>query len=254
MPDPESTTCSCCSRRKFLGATLAALFPAVSAFAEKVHMVRKGETLSGLARHYKVPLAELAVANGLTTTTNIKIGQRLKVPLKPTVPAPGAKRPQLASDLKKEFDRTKIENGRWKHVVVHHTATAVGTFKGIDRDHRQRRHMENGIAYHFLIGNGKGMKDGEIKASRRWREQLQGGHLASEELNMISLGICLVGNFETGQPSSRQLQSLASLINYLLPRCRLGRSAVKTHQQINTVFTVCPGRKFPMMDLLGMIA
>jgi hypothetical protein len=33
----------------------------------------------------------------------------------------------------------------------------------------------------------------------------------------------------------------------------LGRSAVKTHQQINTVFTVCPGRKFPMKELLGMI-
>ncbi len=114
--------------------------------------------------------------------------------------------------------------------------------------------MENGIAYHFLIGNGRGMRDGEIMASRRWDEQLQGGHLASEELNLISLGICLVGNFETEVPTTRQLQSLASLINYLLKRCRLGRSAVKTHQQINTIFTVCPGRNFPFKALLGMIA
>jgi len=211
-------------------------------------MVRKGETLSGLARQYDLPLAELAVANGLTTTTKIKTGQRLKVPSKTP------ERPALTFALKREFDRTKIKAGLWKHVVVHHTATPVGTFQGIDRDHRERLHMENGIAYHFLIGNGNGMKDGEIKASRRWREQLQGGHLKSEQLNMISLGICLVGNFEISQPSSRQLQSLASLINYLLKRCQLGRSAVKTHQQINTVFTLCPGRKFPWKDLMGMIA
>ncbi len=248
MADSELTNCSCCSRRRFLGATLVALFPAAVALADQTHLVRKGETLSGLARKYEVPLAELAVANGMTTSTKIKTGQRL------TVPTKGAKLPQLDSALKKEFDRTKIKPGRWKHIVVHHTATSVGTFQGIDRDHRERRHMENGIAYHFLIGNGKGMKDGEIKASRRWTDQLQGGHLASEELNMISLGICLVGNFETSQPSRQQLQALASVVNYLLGRCRLGRSAVKTHQQINTVFTVCPGRKFPIKELLGMVA
>lgn len=248
MAATDFTNCSCCSRRKFLGTTLVALVPALSVLADRVHMVRKGETLSGLARQYEVPLAELAVANGLTTTTKIKTGQRLKVPSK------ADDHPQLEASLKKEFDRARVKSGRWKHVVVHHTATVVGTFQSIDRDHRQRRHMENGIAYHFLIGNGKGMKDGEIVSSRRWTEQLQGGHLASESLNMISLGICLVGNFETAQPSDRQLQSLASLINYLLARCRLGRSAIKTHQQINTVYTVCPGRKFPLRELLTMIA
>lgn len=248
MPVAKSMICSCCSRRKFLGAAVVALFPVLSVFADKIHLVRKGETLSGLARRYQVSLTELAVANGLTKTAKINTGQRIKVPSQPSV------QPQLATGLRKEFDRTKIKTGRWKHIVLHHTAEPAGTFQGIDRYHREERHMENGIAYHFLIGNGNGMKDGEIKASRRWTGQLQGGHLRSEELNKVSLGICLVGNFETDQPSQRQLQALASLINYLLKRCRLGRAAVKTHQQINTVFTVCPGRRFPFRDLMGMIA
>lgn len=241
--------CSCCSRRKFLGAALAAFFPVGSLLADKIHLVRKGETLSGLSRQYGIPLAELAVANDLTTSAKIKTGQRLTIPVKtPDLPA-------LSFTRKKELDRTAVKAGRWKYIVIHHTATAEGTFRGIDRVHREQQHMENGLAYHFLIGNGKGMKDGEIQASRRWTGQLQGGHLKSEEQNQISLGICLVGNFETGEPPSRrQLEALAGLINYLLKRCRLGRSAVRTHQQINTVFTICPGRKFPLKQLMGMIA
>ncbi len=240
-------TCPSCSRRKFLGLTLVALFPSLPAFGAMVHVVRKGETLSGIARKYGVSLPELAVANSLTTRTQVQTGQRLTVPVRGV-------RPQLGRELKKKFDQTRVKAGRWKYVVVHHTASDVGTFHGIDLYHRERRHMENGIAYHFLIGNGKGMKDGEIVASRRWTEQLQGGHLASEELNQISLGVCLVGNFEKTAPTSLQLQSLASLFNYLLARCRLGRSAIKTHQQINTVFTICPGRNFPVKKLLEMVA
>ena len=57
--------------------------------------------------------------------------------------------------------------GMWKHIVVHHTATPSATPGGIDRFHREQRHMENGMAYHFLIGNGHGMRDGENRKARR---------------------------------------------------------------------------------------
>jgi LysM repeat protein len=247
MAGSDALSCSCCSRRKFLGAALVALFPTLAVWADAIHVVRKGETLSGLARKYEVPLAELAAANDLTTTAKIKIGERLKIPVR-------HKHPQLDRELARQLDKTRVKPGRWKHIVVHHTAEPVGTFQAIDRYHREELHMENGIAYHFLIGNGKGMKEGEIKASRRWTGQLQGGHVRSEELNQISLGICLVGNFEKQVPSQRQLEALAGLINYLLKRCRLTRAAVKTHKQINPVSTLCPGRKFPVRELMGMVA
>ncbi len=240
-------TCSCCSRRKFLGLALAGLFAGLPALADKVHVVRKGETLTGLSRRYEVGLAELARANDLTTKSKIQIGQRLIVPV-------AGDFPQISSALKKQLDRTPIKRGHWKHIVVHHSATASGTVAGMDRHHREVRHMENGLAYHFVIGNGKGMPDGEIVAAPRWTKQLAGGHLASEQLNKVSLGICLVGNFEERPPTSRQLRTLASLINYLASRCQLSKAAVKTHQQINTVSTRCPGRKFPVKSLLEMVA
>ncbi len=44
------------------------------------HMVRRGETLSGLAERYGVTVSALAGANGLSSTSGIRVGQRLKVP------------------------------------------------------------------------------------------------------------------------------------------------------------------------------
>jgi len=105
--------------------------------------------------------------------------------------------------------------------------------------------MEHGLAYHFVIGNGNGMQDGEVAVGTRWRWQLDGGHLASEAQNRISLGICLVGNFDEDKPTPRQMASLVALVQALLKRCHLPVNAVKTHQQINVINTRCPGRYFP---------
>lgn len=231
----------------FLGTTLVALFSGASALAERQHTVKKGETLSGLSRKYGVTLPSLAGANGLTTKTKIKIGQKL------VIPNSTSEKPRIDSSLKKKLDRTVVKRGRWKNIVIHHSATSVGSVKGMDEYHRNVRHMENGLAYHFVIGNGKGMPNGQIAAGGRWSKQLPGGHLASESLNRVSLGICLVGNFEKSTPTSSQLKALAALTNYLLGRCLLSRSAVKTHQQINTIYTVCPGKKFPITSLKKLL-
>jgi N-acetylmuramoyl-L-alanine amidase len=44
------------------------------------HRVGRGETLSGLAARYRVPLGDLARANGLSTRTRLLKGQRLVIP------------------------------------------------------------------------------------------------------------------------------------------------------------------------------
>ena len=110
--------------------------------------------------------------------------------------------------------------------------------------------MENGLAYHFVIGNGDGMTDGEIDVGRRWKEQLDGGHLALESLNRKSIGICLVGNFDKTKPTSKQLDSLEALVEYLMKRCHLSKTAVRTHSQIHPRHTRCPGSKFDQTAFL----
>ena len=136
--------------------------------------------------------------------------------------------------------------GLWRHIVVHHTATPGATPRGIDRFHREQRHMENGMAYHFLIGNGHGMGDGEIYIGERWKRQIQGGHLASEQLNMSSIGICLVGNFESKPPTERQMKSLDALIRKLRQQTGLSMAAVTTHRSIHPRHTSCPGKYFSL--------
>ncbi len=48
--------------------------------SSRTHTVRSGETLSGLAQQYGVRLSALAGANGLTSKSRIRVGQKLEVP------------------------------------------------------------------------------------------------------------------------------------------------------------------------------
>lgn len=45
-----------------------------------VHVVKAGETLSSLGRHYDVPRAQIAKANGLSPNASLRTGQRVTIP------------------------------------------------------------------------------------------------------------------------------------------------------------------------------
>lgn len=221
-----------------LGAAAAA--PAVLA-EDRVHVVQKNETLSGIARQHGLSASALARYNGLSRQDRIYAGQRLLIPAK----SAASYRLDLPAAVRSAIDNAKVQPGRWRYIVIHHSATDVGSVKAMDTYHRQVRHMENGLAYHFVIGNGQGMDDGQIAVGQRWTRQLDGGHLATDDLNRVSLGICLVGNFDHKKPTRKQMASLKALVLALMDRCKLSPQAVKTHQQINPVHTRCPGRYFP---------
>lgn len=211
--------------------------------AETKYTVRRNDTLESVAKAHGVTVTALLHANrALSRPDQIRPGQILRIPPRP---APAKKPAASESALAKRLNPIVVQPKKWKHIVIHHSATDSGTAKGMDRYHREVRHMENGLAYHFLIGNGHGMSDGEITIGKRWSDQIKGGHLASEAMNEESIGICLVGNFDEDRPTKKQMAALRELVDYLLDRCRLNSECVKTHQEINTVFTRCPGEKFP---------
>jgi LysM repeat protein len=211
--------------------------------SETVYTVRKNDTLTRIARLYGLSVAEVARHNRIASSSVIYVGQRLRIPSK-NKPA----NPVLSSAVRSAIASAKVRKGRWRYIVLHHSGTANGSMQGMDEYHRSRRRMENGLAYHFVIGNGKGMADGSVGVGRRWTTQINGGHLASESLNEVAIGICLVGNFDKQGPTTKQLASLKALLSALRSRCGLPAAAVKTHQQINPVYTRCPGRHFPSSD------
>lgn len=213
------------------------------------HKVRRGETLAVLAKRYQCSVADIRAHNTLADPDLIVVGQVLRIPIAGGHPGGTTSRPdpsrQLPAHVQAVIDGTRVRSGRWRHIVIHHSATLVGSGKSMDRYHREERHMENGLAYHFVIGNGHGMGDGEIYIGNRWSKQLPGGHLAIEALNQISLGICLVGDFEKKAPTRRQLDSLEALIRALEKKLGLTTSAVTSHRLIHPKHTKCPGRHFP---------
>ncbi len=146
--------------------------------------------------------------------------------------------------------RAPVQRARWKFIIVHNSGTRQGNARAFDYYHRRVRRMKNGLAYHFVIGNGTSSRNGQIEIGDRWRRQINGGHVHSDYLNNIALGICLVGDFNRDQPTRAQLEACEELIRYLRERC--GQSEghslmVRPHREVNPPrwATDCPGDAFP---------
>lgn len=210
------------------------------------YKVRSGDSLSDIAKKYKVSLKTLTSLNNIPRANQIKIGQVIKIPLAPGVtPPPIVTGPQLASSDLQALERIRTKTKQWRHIVIHHSGTRVGSAKGMDSYHRNERRMENGLAYHFVIGNGRGMKDGELFIGDRWKKQIQGGHVSSYTLNQISVGICLVGDFSKTRPTAKQMETLEALVEYLMGKTSVPVARVTTHTLIHPNHTICPGKYFP---------
>ena len=83
----------------------------------------------------------------------------------------------LTRAVRERIDAAAAPRGRWGHVVVHNSATKRGNAKVFEYYHRQVRGMGDGLAYHFVIGNGTYSGKGEVEVGSRWDSQLDGGHL-----------------------------------------------------------------------------
>ena len=149
------------------------------------------------------------------------------------------------SSLKREL--TVAELREWSAIVLHHTATETGSVESIDAEHRARRDAQGnpwkGIGYHFLIGNGRGMKDGEIVPTFRWKDQIDGAHAGNAQYNQTGIGICLVGNFEEAPPTEAQVKAARRLIAELQTLCDIEMPGIVRHGDVKA--TACPGKLFP---------
>ena len=135
----------------------------------------------------------------------------------------------LETDL--EF---KSLNGRYdtNMIVIHH----VG---GVDRDYDATEihgwHLEQGwagIGYHFVI-----RKDGTIERGRP--EWAIGAHAYG--FNSESIGVNLAGNFDEGEPTKEQLNSLVELLQYLCGEYNIEPNKDNLVGHRDLMATACPG-------------
>lgn len=153
-----------------------------------------------------------------------------------------------------------LQRGRWKTIVIHHSASPKATPQGMDSWHRIGRGWVNGLGYHFVIGGGVNYPDGEIFVGPRWKQQIQGAHCASTAgryfglwrdggfYNDHGIGICLIGDFENGQPTPKQMAALQQLVSFLEGQTGIDPSNIYGHGEV-THKTQCPGR---YMNIAGL--
>ena len=208
---------------------------------------RQGTNLLRVARVILVLAAAMAAGAGLCYAV---------MPDAEPVVKPQLRRPETI------FPPEMASLRRWRYIVIHHTATEVGDVERIDLYHRQERNFKNGIGYHFLIGNGNGdgTPDGRLEYTSRWMKQQSGAHadvvkpLPTLEdfagrygYNQYGIGIALVGDFNQGRPTLKQMDTLTYAAHVLCDRFGIPLTRVYLHKDL--VATECPGRKFPAGDL-----
>lgn len=208
------------------------------------YTIKKGDSLGGIASRFGVKSSDLIKLNQINQPNLIKVGQKIKIPLGKKAPVKPS--PSLSSSVLKAL--AGVENSsRWKRIVIHHSATPVDDALNMHQVHLKQRRMKNGLAYHFVISNGsRKASDGEIYIGGRWKKQLDGGHMKQSSLNKTGIGICLIGNFELGPPTSKQLNSLEALCRHLMKNCRIPYSSVTTHKLLHPNHTKCPGKCFSL--------
>jgi N-acetyl-anhydromuramyl-L-alanine amidase AmpD len=144
----------------------------------------------------------------------------------------------------------------WKYIVLHHTAATSGSVESIHEEHLKRKDKNGkhwlGIGYHFVIGNGKGMSDGEIEPTFRWRQQMPGAHAGVADYNQHGIGIVLIGNFEDEPPTAAQNASMKRLVGALKREYNIPVSKIVGHGDVKA--TECPGKYFPMSEVRDSVA
>lgn len=140
--------------------------------------------------------------------------------------------------------RVPVDRARWTSIVIHHSGSTAGTPASIEASHRAMN--LNGLGYHFVIGNGRGIDDGEVHVGYRWLDQLPGAHVGGPngpKLNQSSIGICLVGDGTRKPFSAAQIQRLAELVASLSRDLGIPQDRIVLHSDVAP--TEDPGRFFP---------
>lgn len=155
----------------------------------------------------------------------------------------------------------------WRYIVIHNSGANSGNAGIFDAYHKKMGY--GGLCYHYIIDNGNGGTDGNVETGWRWTKGMAGTHVNvyAWPHNIFGIGICLVGDFNSGRPSEKQLQSLRTLVAGLAVSNRIDVSNIIGHYEVpnSTISwtaddftfmpstssfqaTSCPGKNFNMTN------
>lgn len=153
--------------------------------------------------------------------------------------------PATATSVEVVFNtKSPIEKARWQAIVIHHTGSPYATPESMEADAKASGLA--GMGFHFVIGNGNGLDDGELHVGGRWLKQLPGAHTSGSKgdwYNRNAIGICLVGDGDRGRFSDSQMRRLVQLTDALARELNIPRDRIVLHDDL--VKGAGPGKFFP---------
>jgi len=208
-----------------------------------------------LSRRTRTVWAALAVAMsvvglGLGALQGGGVGSRSDgMTVVPLIATPGAGS-NIESVLR---TRAELDGGRWQGIVIHASGSRHGSPETLEAEHRAMN--LRGLGYHFVIGNGRGMDDGEVHVGWRWLDQLPGAHAAGDDAawyNHHAVAICVVGDGDRGSFTEAQMRRLVQLSALLARELGIPEDRVVLHSDIAPVQS--PGRAFPVAAFREQLA
>ena len=201
--------------------------------AKKTRNDKSGAAQASAQRRVLVFVSLLAV---MTVTSALLLA------LAPAPLAPGAANALFVAGQSSSLDAifetaVPVQPERWRYVFVHHSKTDRGSAATLGES-------ADGLADHFVIGNGDECGDGEVQVAQRWHRQRPAGRVTGvKQIDPACVSICLIGDFDRARPTPTQELRLLQLVTALQARC--GIPAENVHLIAGDGSPAAVGRHFP---------
>jgi len=152
-----------------------------------------------------------------------------------------------------------------KYIILHHSATdyranaddktgkEIGkTFCDRAQEKYKKDYPDYKCDYHFIIGHGGHILKGQPIEQPSW-------HCTNYQANLVSVGICFLGNFENIQMPTEQFNAGVELIRALMKQYNVSLINVLRHRDVVSDIThkinstQCPGKNFPYVQMLDAL-
>ena len=130
--------------------------------------------------------------------------------------------------------------------MIHSSGEESGSAASLRYHHERVFKLPDGMAYHFVIGNGNGASDGVVEVGARWLNGTRGAGVKDGERSP-RIEICLIGDFHDHGPTKAQLEALRELLAKF--ESRLGEFSASEclgHDEVEYNRRPCPGRYFDL--------
>jgi hypothetical protein len=134
-----------------------------------------------------------------------------------------------------------------KHCIVHHSAGSntdtnyTNVVRNIYLFHTQSNGWDD-IGYNYLIAQNGDIYDGRDPQEQGSQDEIQGAHFCAK--NSGTMGICLLGNYNTTNPTDTSLKSLERLLTFKLHKEELSAFDAFNHpNSLGSSLPVIAGHK-----------